>query len=167
MRFLVVMTQGRGIGSILGYAGYTLFWLVSPKRAKLISPFEEERGLKVVITDAPPDVALRDSIEMRSALMTLLTPAEQTRLAERYGFDYRKHAKGVAWTILICASLGVTTSLAEVVTDRSLTAVISGSIAAAIVLEQAGRLASLRRGPAGSFLGALVRPFMRDLLERG
>lgn len=167
MRFMVVMTQNRGIGSILGYAGYTLFWLVSPKRANVVSPFEQERGVKVVITDAPADVALRDAIEMRSPLMTLLTPEEQTSLAERYGFDYRRHAKGVAWTILICASLGIASSFARILTDRSFSAVISFAIAAIVVLEQASRLAVLRRGPAGSFLGVLVRPFLRGFLERG
>ena len=167
VRFLVVMQQGRGIGSVLGYIGYTLFWLVSPKRAKTISPFEQERGFKVVITDAPADVALRDAIEMRSPLMTLLTPKEQTLLAERYGFDYRRHAKGVAWTILLCASLGIASSFARIVVDRSFSAMISFSIAAIVVLEQVSRLAVLRRGPAGSFLGFLVRPLLRGFLERG
>lgn len=167
LRFLVIMTQGRGIGSILGYVAYAIYWRLSPNRAKLLSPFEQERGVKVVITDAPPDVALRDSIEMRSPLLTLLSPAEQSRLAERYGFDYRKHAKGVAWTILLCASLGVTSSLVSLIEERRLTAFLSMSVAAIVVLEQAQRLAALRNGPAGSFLGRLVRPFMRDLLERG
>ena len=167
LRFLVVMTQGRAIGSVLGYIAYAIFWRLSPNRAKLISPMQQERGARVPIPEAPPEVALRDSIEMRSPLMTLLPPSEQTRLAERYGFDYRRHAKGTAWTILACASLGVTSSLVSLLEERRLTAFVSMAIAAAIVLEQATRLASLRRGPTGSFLGWLVRPFMRDLLERG
>jgi hypothetical protein len=38
-------------------------------------------------------------------------------------------------------------------------------VAAAVAAEQALRLTKLRRQPAGSIFGAIVRPFARDLLR--
>ena len=167
VRFIVAMQQNRGIASLLGALGYVVFWYLNPRRKHWPSPFDPGRGHKLFTIEPSEEIALRDRIEMRGAWLSLLTPAEQTRLAERFGYDYRRHAFGLAWLILFCSALGVVSSIAKLSESASLSALSSTIVAGLLGLEQIGRLAALRRGPAGSVLGVLVRPFMRDLLERG
>lgn len=162
-RFLVAMTQQRAMGSLLGTLVYLFVWLLHPRRQRLVSPFASAKGEGLMSLPPPPEVEQRDAIEMRAPLLTLLTPAEQVLLAERFGFDYRKHAYGIAWTFLGCAALGVVSMLPRV--SESFSALVSFLCAGAIVLEQAMRLLAFRRGPAGSIFGFLVRPFARDLLR--
>jgi hypothetical protein len=161
-RFFVAMSQLRAMGSILGMLVYLCIWLVHPNRQRLVSPFASAKGEGVMTLQPPPDVEQRDLLEMRGPLLTLLTPAEQALLAERYGFDYRKHAYGITWAILVCAALGVATMVPKA--SQSLSALVSLVCASLVVLEQVLRLLALKRGPAGSVFGALVRPFARDLL---
>lgn len=167
IRFLTAMLQNRGVGSLFGVFGYIAFWYLTPNRKKWPSPFDPGRGHKLFTLPPPDDVALRDKIEMRSTWMTLLTPAEQQLLAERYGYDYRKHAFGLTWLILVCSTFGAVSSAVKVADTGSISALSSLIVAGALAIEQVRRLIALQRGPAGSFLGALVRPFLRDLLERG
>jgi hypothetical protein len=167
LRFNIAMSQNRGVGTVFGWLAYLVFWGLAPNRAKLLSPFEAEKGWKVRIGSAPEDVAVQDAVSVRSMFFTLLTPAEQARLASKYGYDYRREAKGVAWVILAGAALGVTTSFIKVADSGSVTALLSLVVAGAIGVEQVVRLVLLERGPAGSFLAPLVRPLARGLLERG
>jgi hypothetical protein len=164
VRFFVAMSQSRGMGSFVGGTLYLALWSLMPKRAWLPSPLAS-RGerLNAVLIQPAEDVALRDSLEMKGPLLTLLTPAEQHELARRYGFDYRRHAFGFTWGILIVALLGVVTSYMKLSSAPTLSAFLSICCAAAVALEQIARLVSLRRGPAGSVFGALVRPFVREL----
>lgn len=162
LRFLVAMSQMRAMPSLLGVLGYLFFWLLHPNRARLVSPFQMSKGEGLMTLPPPPGVAEQDSLEMRAPLLTLLTPAEQMLLAERFGFDYRKHAYGITWAILVCAALGVASMLPKA--SHSISALISLVCAGLVVLEQTMRLLALKRGPAGSVFGALVRPFARDLL---
>jgi hypothetical protein len=161
-RYLVAMTQLRAMGSMLGMFVYLFFWLLHPRRARLVSPFQSAKGEGLMTLPPPAEVEQRDALEMRAALLTLLTPAEQVLLAERFGFDYRQHAYGITWTILVCAALGVASMLPKA--SQSVSALVSLVCASLVVLEQAMRLLAFRRGPAGSVFGALVRPFVRDLL---
>jgi hypothetical protein len=163
-RFLVAMTQLRALGSFLGGLVYLCFWLLHPNRQRLVSPFASAKGEGLMQLPPPPDVEQRDALEMRGPLLTLLTPAEQTLLAERFGFDYRRHAYGITWAMLVCAALGVATMLPKA--SHSLSALISLICAGLVVLEQTMRLLAFRRGPAGSVFGVLVRPFARDLLGK-
>lgn len=167
-RYFVAMTQLRAMGSMLGTVVYLFFWLLHPKRARLVSPFESAKGegiaTRIAPPPPPPEVEQRDAIEMRAPLLTLLTPAEQTLLAERFGFDYRKHAYGITWAMLVCAALGIATMLPKA--SESISALVSLVCASLVVLEQTLRLLAFKRGPAGSVFGALVRPFARDLLGR-
>lgn len=167
VRFLTAMLQNRGIGSLFGMLGYIVFWYLTPNRKKWPSPFDPGRGHKLFTLPPTDDIALRDKIEMRSTWMTLLTPAEQQQLAERYGYDYRKHAFGLTWLILVCSTFGAVSSAVKVADSGSISALSSLIVSGLVAIEQVRRLIALQRGPAGSFLGALVRPFMRDLLERG
>lgn len=165
VRFNVAMAQDRGIGSLPGMIAYTIYWHLSPRRGQLPSPFIAERGDRLFSLPAADDVALRDSIEMRGPLLSLLSAAEQERLAARYGFEYRRHARPLTWLLLICAAFGVITSVINLRDAATLSAALSLLVAGAIALEQVVRLRALRDGPAGSILGTLVRPFLRDLLE--
>ena len=167
IRFNVSMSQSRGMGSFEGFLAYIFFWLLPPIHRKWPSPFITSRGHKLFTLPPPDDVALRDKLETRGALLTLLSSAEQVRLAQRFGFDYRRHAFGLAWIILVFSSFGAVSSLVKVADSGSVSALTSLIVAGALAIEQVARLVALQRGPAGSFLGVIVRPFMRDLLERG
>lgn len=166
-RFHIAMVQGRGIGTLFGLIGYSFLWLVMPNRRNWPKPFAQERGNKLFTLPPPDDVALRDSLETRGPLLTLLPKNDQLALAERYGFDYRKHAFGLAWIILGGSAFGVVSSWVKVADSGSGSAFVSLLLAGALAIEQIARLAAFKRGPAGSFLAVVVRPFMRDLLERG
>lgn len=161
-RYLVAMSQTRAMPSMLGILGYLLFWVAHPGRARLISPFELSKGEGLMTLPPPPGVAESDALEVRAPFLTLLRPAEQELLAERFGFDYRKHAFGITWMLLVCAALGVGTMW--LAASSSISALISLISAGFVVLEQAMRLFALERGPAGSVFGVFVRPFARDLL---
>jgi len=161
VRFLVVMLQSRAQGSLPGTLVYFILWKLAP--ARFPSPVEE-RGRGVFMLAPEEDVALRDAIQMRAPLFTLLTPAEQRRLAERFGFEYRRHAFAPAIVILVCAILGAVSSFVKVADSGSVSALLSLIIAGGLSIEQVVRLLALQRGPAGSVLGALVRPFVRGFL---
>jgi hypothetical protein len=148
---------------VIGVLGYAIYHRLSSKREEL-PPVIGGRGDSIAFTAPAEDVALRDSFEMKQPLLTLLTPAEQMKLAERFGFDYRRSAYGVAWIILICAALGAFTSYIELDQSGSFTSLLSMLIAVAVVVEQALRLRAFRRGPAGSIFAVIVRPFVRNLL---
>jgi hypothetical protein len=164
-RFIVAMSQRRGIGSLLGTLGYMIFYLASGSRKKNLPEPLQEPGDGVFFMIPPPeDVALQDSITMRGAMLTLLTPAEQARLARVYGFNYRDHAAGLAWIILVFSIFGVVSSWTQIQQGQPM-AVVSLLVAGALAVEQIIRLNAFRRGPAGSMLAFAVRPFARDLLK--
>jgi hypothetical protein len=164
-RFIVAMSQNRGIGSLLGTLAYMIFYLASGSRKKNLPEPLQEPGDGVFFMIPPPeDVALQDSITMRGAMLTLLTPAEQARLAHVYGFNYRDHASGLAWIILVFSIFGVVSSWMQIEQGQPV-AVISLLVAGALAVEQIMRLNAFRRGPAGSMLAFAVRPFVKDLLK--
>jgi hypothetical protein len=164
IRFNVAMSQNRGMASLFGAIGYVFFWMIPPVARKWPSPFAVARGQALFTLPPPDDVALRDKLQTRSAFMTLLLPREQTRLAERYGWDYRKDAVVMAWIILVSAAAGAVSSAMKAMSGGSLSAFVSMFAAGALAVEQIQRLLAFKRGPAGSVLGILVRPFVRDLL---
>lgn len=164
VRFFVGMMQNRPMGSVLGFIGYSLFWLLAPNRAQLLSPLEDDRGSALFTIAPTEDVVLRDAIEMRSAFFSLLTPSEQQRLAERFGYDYQRHATGIAVIILVFSALGMFTSFMKLLDGPDGGALLSLLVAAALTLEQIVRLRVLPHRPAGSVLGALVRPLVRSYL---
>ena len=158
VRITVALSNNRGIGSVLG----TLLYIVVARRV----PYEKSQNLSSTFGLPPPDdVALSDALTMKAPLLTLLSRAEQERLAERHGFDYRRHAYGLTWTILVFAILGVVTSGMKVSEQGSVTALLSMLVAFAVAVEQLLRLMQLPRGPAPSVFGVFVRPFVRDVLQ--
>jgi hypothetical protein len=167
VRFLIAMSQGRGAGSLLGYAGYALFYFLAPNRERLVPPFEPPRGERSFTLPPADDVALRDSIEMRGLLLSLLPAADQKRLAELHGYEYRRPGFALAWIVLVFSTLGAISSIATLNEGWSGSALISALLATFLGGEQIVRLLAMRRGPVASMLAPLVRPFVRDLLERG
>ena len=166
IRFLVAMTQNRPLGSLAGFLGYTAFYLVAPNRKNLIRPVEEA-SKTLLMVEVSEDVGLQDRFQLIEPLLTLLAPAEQDRLAGRFGFDYRKMASTVAAIILVFGVLGVGTAAISLAEGGRLSPILSLLISAGLSAEQIVRLRSLRHGPAGSVLGALVRPLARKLLAAG
>ncbi len=155
MRFLIVWTQSRPIGSPLGLLFYIIWWLATGRRAT--SPFAVEKGFDVMMTDAPEDLAARDLFTVREPFLTLLPPADQRRIAARFAYDHRRHSTGIAIGILVGAAAGLASSLHR-------DAPVAVLVAAALAAEQVYRLAVMRRRPVGSVFGFLVRPFVRKLL---
>lgn len=166
VRSFVYFSQSRPMGSLLGTILYTIYYYVAPNRSKLV-PLDGGRGHKLFTLPPPDDVALRDKVEMSSALLTLLTADEQRRLMHRYEWWYRKDATMVAVGILVFASAGAVVSAHRMVREGSFLAFVSMVVAGFVAVEQVARLLAFRRGPAGSVLGYLARPFVRGLLERG
>jgi hypothetical protein len=164
IRFYLAMSQNRGMGSLIGSVFYLVYWPLARKRTQLPSPYAS-RGETFTPTILEPaaDIALRDELQLKGPLLTLLTAAEQQELAQRYGFDYRRHAFGLTWGILVAAILGVVTSYITVSTAATFSAGLSMFCAAAVAIEQVLRLVTLQRRPAGSIFAVLVRPFVRTL----
>lgn len=154
VRFLINWTQSRPIGSPIGFILYSLFHFITGRGP---SPFAVEKGWSVKIGKPPDDVAREDAFKVREAFVTLLTPAEQSRVAQRFSYDYRRTSTSVAMTILLVAAVGIVSSYMR-------NAVLAFIVAAVLALEQIIRLASFRNGPAASMLRFFVRPFVRKLL---
>lgn len=163
IRFFVAMSQHRGMGSFIGTPLYILYWYVAPNREKLPQPFDAKGESTTFMIPPPDDVALRDSLEMKGPLLTLLTPDEQAMLAHRYGFEYRRHCYGITWGFLVFAILGVVTSWLSIQKGEG-RALISLIVAGIVAVEQILRLHALQKRPAGSMFAVFVRPFVRDLL---
>lgn len=161
VRFYVAMSQSRGVGSLLGTVAYLVWWAVSPRRAAMVRPWSA-RGDSVRFTPPSEERAAQDAFEIAAPFLTLLPAGQQRRFAATRGFDYRRHAFAVAWTILIFSLAGIWTSWANVASGE-VPPVVSLIIAVALAAEQALRLVRLRHGPTGSILGLIVRPFTRRI----
>ena len=163
IRFLIVFSQSRPIGSTIGMLLYLLAYAFGP-RDRMTSPFAASKGMGTFTIPPEEDQKLRDEMTMKAAYATLLTPAEQQRLAARFGFDYRQHAYGITVVLLLAGIVGVWSSIATLRHGGGITTVLSLLVAGALAVEQLVRLVTLRRGPAGSILGVFVRPMMKRLL---
>ena len=165
IRLNILWFHRRPIGSAAGWIAYLIYFVAIGKYSGAISPFTRQRGERIFITEPPADVAVRDAFTMREPLLTLLSPAEQAALAQRFGFNYRKHAFVVAWVLLLLSAAGVATGVASLQHGPRVSAFMSVFVAMAIGIEQVVRLAALRRGPTGSVLAMVVRPFSRKLFR--
>jgi hypothetical protein len=154
IRFFVNGTQSRPIGSTVGFIVYLIYWLIVRRGP---SPFAEEKGWKVKIVESTPEVAAQDAYRVRAAFVTLLPPADQNRVMERFGYDYRRNSTKVAIVILVFAVIGAVSSFRS---EKW----IPTAVASLIAIEQIARVIALRRGPVGSVFGLVVRPFVRNLL---
>ncbi len=164
IRFQLAWMQNRPCGTVVGLIAYSLYWLLSPRRRELLSPFAEEKGTKLFHAPLSPEVVASDAYTMREPFFSLLSPAEQERLAERFGFNYRSHATPMAAVILFFSICGIGTSIVSLGQEVRLSAILSLVAGLYLAIEQVRRLLALRRGPSGSVLGVVIRPLARRFL---
>jgi hypothetical protein len=157
LRFMVGWQGGRAMGSAIGVLGYIAYYYTVADRSRAVSPFGREKGTRVSIGEASEERATSDALLLREPLVTLLSPADQARVAARFGYDYRRQSGFVAGLILVFASLGIATSIHS-------GARISFLVAVGLAGEQIYRLAVFRKRPAGSVLGIVARLFVGKLL---
>lgn len=104
---------------------------------------------------------------MLEPLLALLTPAEQNDLELRFGMETLRWGKITAILLLVVGGANLVASLALFVAGAGgfgdLVWLVAG---AGLSIEQIARLREIARGrPAGSVLGALVRPLVGKLLR--
>ena len=162
IRFYLAWSQSRPIGSIAGVLVYSIAYAAGWKRG-MIRPMQSAKGYGVYVREESADTALRDAFHVREPLVTLLTPAEQARFAERFDYDYRRHSSKVALICLVFALAGVFSSIRTLGLRPGVGALLSLLCAGLIAVEQLLRLSAFKRGPAGSVLGVLARPFTKNL----
>ncbi|MCU1246722.1 MAG: hypothetical protein JWN02_2632, partial [Acidobacteria bacterium] len=165
IRFGNAWLTSRPMGSTLGLLLYAIYYLLSPRRKRLVAPLQPERGaLARPIQAPPPAIVGQDAITMRAPLFSLLTAAEQRSLLARYRYDQKGPAVVVAWIVLIGSTLGAGATFHTFLLTARLSALISALLAGYLAGEQIWRLSRLSHQPAGSLLGVLVRPFLRRYL---
>lgn len=163
-RGFIAFQLKRPIGSVIGLFAYLIYYAFAPKSLAPVDPLQYPKGEAVVITETPEKLKLRDELTMRGALITLLPAAEQQRVAERFEYDYREHAPGLAWLILVGAILGVVTSGITLRKQITVSALTSLLLAATLMVEQVWRIYMLQSRPIGSILAPLARPFVKRFL---
>lgn len=104
---------------------------------------------------------------MMEPLLALLTPEEQELLERRFDFDALKWGRFSVLALLAISTLNLIASLANFAggadTLWDVLWLLAGGF---LLLEQIGRRGRIAQGrPAGSILGAFVRPLAGDLLS--
>ena len=161
IRLNFAMVQNRPMGSVAGFLAYSVIYLTAPK-GRLTSPVDAP-SKSVLKVDMTRDMALNDAYIFREPFLTLLSPPEQKFLEQRFGFNYRRSGPTVAITILLFATIGAVTSFMALTNGGGLSALLSLITASGLAVEQVVRLNTMRRTPAASVLGALVRPWSKKL----
>jgi hypothetical protein len=119
-------------------------------------------------TPEDPSAAERDSVDrfqMLEPLLSLLSPAEQNLLADRFGFDPIRWGKITAAILLAACGSNAAVALVNLFARHFAAADAFWLFAGgAVAAEQVARWRRLAAGqPAGSVLGVLVRPLARSL----
>lgn len=165
VRFLIVMSQMRPVGSVAGLLAYSVAYALGPRK-KMVAPFVPAENLSSAITTSPDlERGFADEILLKEPLLTLLTRDEQVLLAARFDYDHRKESRKTAIRLLIIALIGVVSCIATLRHTPRLSAAISLVTAVLLGAEQIQRIRALRLGPAPSVLAVVARPFARRLLE--
>lgn len=125
-----------------------------------------EGGSGPAPTDVEREQGRRDRFSLLEPMLSLLPAASQRELEARYGFDPGRWGRITAGILLAVGGLNALASLAVLVAGRGdawdAAGLLVGGLLAA---EQIRRLRLLARNePAGSVLGALVRPMAAPLL---
>jgi hypothetical protein len=155
--------------------------LILDASVRLASAFVMERAMGTIVTELPyallrrrrepgaaePPAATRrrDRYHMLEAVLALLPEAEQIRLRGDYGFDPilwgRRTAALLGLVGGVNAALALVNAAVGAATPADLLWLLAGG---GLAIEQVARRRRLRQGrPAGSVLGALVRPFASPL----
>jgi hypothetical protein len=116
-----------------------------------------------------PEESDADRFRMVEPFLALLAPEEQSRLEERFAFDPIRWGKITAALILLVCGTNAFAAAVNAATGRGSLADAVWLVAGTLLsIEQIARWRRLReRRPAGSVLGALVRPLARRLLRDG
>ena len=160
IRLGVAFLQRRAVGSVPGNLLYEI-WRIARRRPPVsLASF---RSLPPT-----PERALLDRFRMLEPLLALLSPVEQEVLQRRFGMEALRWGRVTAGLLLAVGGLNVLASLAKLSAGvGSFGDVVWLLVGAAVSAEQIARLREISRGrPAGSVLGALVRPLARNLLLR-
>jgi hypothetical protein len=109
----------------------------------------------------------RELFHVLEPVLALLSPGEQETLVRRFGFDALRRGRATAAVLLAAAVLNTLVSASMLgAEDGFLRGLLWSLPALYLVIEQVRRWRAFARGrPAGSVLGALVRPFARPLLR--
>lgn len=136
------------------------------------SPASAEPPVDAPVADpaAPDSVAERDArdrFRMLEPLLSLLRAPEQEILVRRFGFEPLRWGRITAAVLLLVAGGNAAVSLMNLAARSfGIFDLLWLGIGGSLALEQLARWRSLQRGsPAGSVLGALVRPLARPLLD--
>lgn len=118
-------------------------------------------------TEAERERTLRDRFAMLEPLLSLLPAARQRALQTRYGFDPVRWGRLTSRVLLAVGALNAFAALAVLAVGRAGFADAVGLLlGGALAAEQISRLRRLARAePAGSVLGALIRPLAQPLLD--
>ena len=124
-----------------------------------------EAATPVEPTHAQREQSRRDRFAILEPMLSLLPAAAQRELAARYGFDPRRWGRITAGVLLAVGAANALASLAVLAAGRGdlwdATGLVVGGLLAG---EQIRRLRLLRRHePAGSVLGAFIRPMAAPL----
>jgi hypothetical protein len=126
----------------------------------------ETLGTNVPQRPVPSETSRRDLYHVIEPVAALLRPEEQERLVRDFQFDALDWGRKTAAVILVIAIVGAFTSFDRLShsTHGNFGAFVSAFAAIGLIAEQLFRLDAIRRKQkAGSILGALLRPFVRDL----
>ncbi len=162
LRFGVAMTDGRPTGSALLVVPYWILarwtgWLPAPPQQKpeVIAPMEDEH-------------ILEDRFSMLEPLLSLLPPADQLVLEQRFPYKPFRWGKRTSTVILVLMAAQAADAVGNI-SHGPITgghAFISLALATFLSLEQIYRLTQMSQGNlSGSVLGYLVRPLARPLLR--
>lgn len=164
-----ILSKSSPCGSILGLIAYDI-WRLATKRGRAFearaAAVAEERLSSRSLGSVDAATAERDAYEIRLPFLALLSPREQLQLRATFGFDPKKWGMRTALTIGVFAALGCWTSVVTILGGRGVFSTWTSLIvAAALLFEQIRRIVVAAGGkPAGSVLGAVVRPLCRKLL---
>lgn len=160
LRLASAFLHGEPMGSLAGVLLYDAGGLLRARPAPVPA--------SASVVDTPGSDRLRhDRYTMLEPLLALLSPDEQETLERRFAFDPLRWGRRTSTFILFVAGANVLISVAafgsgtDVFLDFA--ALVVGGF---FILEQISRRRKISDGhPAGSILGALVRPLARPLLE--
>lgn len=158
--FYSAFFQREPMGSLPGHLAYAIWSLLRGRPASFASTPTATRT-------AETETALQDRYTMVEPLLALLSPEEQTSLERHFGFDPFKWGRRSSLLILFVAGANVLISMAAFRSGTDVFLDFAALVVGAFfVLEQISRRRRIAAGhPAGSVLGALVRPLARPLIE--
>ncbi len=154
LRLASAIAAGEPMGTLAAEIAAAL----APRRASAAMPPPGEPD-----ADAERD---RELFGVLEPVLALLPRADQDVLVRRFGFDALRRGRATAAFLLAAAVLNTAVSASMFGSRESVAAELFWSLPAVfLAVEQVRRWRAFARGqPAGSMLGALVRPFARPLL---